>query len=44
MRMDNRLRTHRKSFNRYMVECELKETFNTIIDVACFNRYMVECE
>ena len=24
------------SFNRYMVECELKEVFNTITDVALF--------
>ena len=32
------------SFNRYMVECELRISLNGIYRAGGFNRYMVECE
>ena len=44
MCMDYRLWTHRKSFNRYMVECEYDYISCSCLCEWCFNRYMVECE
>ncbi len=32
------------SFNRYMVECELRVKVARQSARKCFNRYMVECE
>ena len=33
-----------RSFNRYMVECELRYREKFFSERSSFNRYMVECE